>query len=161
MSMEIYVLSDRKLSSIEDWQRALNAEPFDLRLSTGRSFAHLTGYLPVRWGERQTGFECDHWDVADITNTYSDIEFGQRWSCALAFRWGGDLNACQTANMAATAYARATDGVVFDPAAARVLTPDQAAAVVRDMEKSLPSIEAALREIARRFVKPAGNDSTD
>jgi hypothetical protein len=53
--------------------------------------------------------------------------------------------------MAATAYARATEGVVFDPEAGVVLEPAEAAARVREMERVLPSIQAALRGLVQKF----------
>jgi hypothetical protein len=39
--------------------------------------------------------------------------------------------------VAATAYARATGGVVFDGEAGEVLTPDKAAEIARDVELEL------------------------
>jgi hypothetical protein len=47
--------------------------------------------------------------------------------------------------MAATAYARATSGVVFDPQEGELFDPDEALEVTRDIEKSRPGMEAWLR----------------
>jgi hypothetical protein len=149
MSMEIYVLSDLQLTSIGEWQRAIDSEGYALRLSTETSFEALNGFLPAQWREEKTGFECNHWSASELANEYPTI--GRQWTHALAFRWGADLNACQAAIMAATAYARATKGIVFDPEAGVLLTPEAAAKRVRDMEKRLPEIEAALRNIAQDF----------
>lgn len=43
MSMELFVLSDRRLASIAEWQRAINAESFPLRLSPETPFEELDG----------------------------------------------------------------------------------------------------------------------
>jgi hypothetical protein len=137
MSIEVYVLSDKKLSEIADWQAAINAEGFDLVLDTSRPFEALHGYLPAHRGEKLAGFECDHWDPTDILNTYDDIEFGRRWSATLAFRFGGRFHELWGAYAAAAAYARATDGVVFDTEEGRVMTPDEAAEVARSSEQFL------------------------
>ncbi len=51
--------------------------------------------------------------------------------------------------MAACAYARATGGVVFEPEAGVVMSAAEAAAHVRETEKLLPSVEAALQRMAR------------
>ena len=152
MSMELYVLSDMRLASIDDWRRAIDAEGFGLRLSGEKRFEDLGGYLPAWWGEKQAGFECDHRDARELMNEFRDIGFERLWTYALAFRWGADLNACQGANMAAAAYSRATAGVVFDPEAGVVLDPAAAAVRVREMERLLPSIESALRDLARQAV---------
>jgi len=149
MSMEIYILSDRQLASVEAWQQAIDAEGFRLRLLDDRPIARLRGHLPARWKERPAGFECYHDDPYELTAGYPDIDFGHRWSYALALRWGADLNACQGANMAACAYARATDGVVFETEAGVIMNPDEAAAHVRETERLLPSVEAALQKLAR------------
>ena len=137
MSMEIYVLSDRSLNSIADWQRAIDAESFDLRLETSRPFEALSGHLPARRGEQHAGFECDHWDPADVMEGCSHLDFDHPWSQALAFRFGGDWYAAWGAYAAPAAYARATDGVVFDGEEGAVLTPDKAVAVARDLERNL------------------------
>jgi hypothetical protein len=138
MSIEIYVLSDRCLQSIDAWQQAIDSEGFDLRLDTSRPLAALGGHLPAQRGDQHAGFECDHWDPADIFNNCDDIDFGHRWSKVLAFRFGGDFHALWGAYAAAAAYARATGGVVFDSEAGEVFSPDQAAQAARDIERDLP-----------------------
>jgi len=47
MSIEIFVLSDRRLGTIEEWQKAIDAEGFDLRLDVSRPIEDLSGYLPA------------------------------------------------------------------------------------------------------------------
>jgi hypothetical protein len=138
MSIEIYVLSDRCLQSIAEWQQAIVAEGFNLTLDTGRSFEALGGHLPAQRGDQQAGFECDHWDPADILDTYDTIDFGRRWSKALAFRFGGDELELWGAYAAAASYARATGGVVFDGESGEVLSPDQAVHMARNCERDLP-----------------------
>lgn len=46
MSMEIYVLSDQKLNSMSDWQSAIDAKGFPLRLSAATPFASSTARCP-------------------------------------------------------------------------------------------------------------------
>jgi hypothetical protein len=147
MSMEVYVLSDRRLTSIRDWQRAIDTEGFELVLSNERSFDSLSGHLPARLGRTQAGFECDHWNAIQLMNESSIVDFGHRWKHAIAFRWGGDLDACLGAYMAATAYAGATDGVVLDCQEGKLLTPQQARENVNRMERDLPAVKNAMRKI--------------
>lgn len=140
MSIEIFVLSDKQLGSIEEWQKAIDAEGFGLRLDQSRPIEELSGYLPAHKGERLAGFECDPFDPADLLDDCPDIDFGRRWEKMLAFRFGGDLHELWGAFAAAAAYARATGGVVFDGESGKVLTPDEAAQIARDTE---PELEAA------------------
>jgi hypothetical protein len=53
--------------------------------------------------------------------------------------------------MAATAYARATGGVVFDEQEGKLFTPAEALQITRDIEQSLPEMEAALRNYVKRI----------
>jgi hypothetical protein len=137
MSIEIFVLSDRRLGTIEEWQKAIDAEGFDLRLDASRPIEELSGYLPAHKGDRLAGFECDHFDPADLLDDAPDIDFGRRWKEMLAFRFGGDFHALWGAFAAAAAYARATGGIVFDGEAGKVLTPDEAAESARSTEPEL------------------------
>lgn len=93
--MEIYVLSDKQLSSMDKWQQAIAKEGNDLRISTDRPIATLKGHLPAWWNEERAAFECDHCDDAhDLMAEYPDVHFGRPWAYALAFRWGANLKAC-------------------------------------------------------------------
>jgi hypothetical protein len=73
MSIEIYVFSDRRLSSMAEWQRAVAQEGFDLTFDETAVFAELSGFLPVSMKGKATGFECDHWDPNDIIDSYAEI----------------------------------------------------------------------------------------
>jgi len=137
MSIEIFVLSDRKLGSIAEWQQAIDAEGFDLKLDTSRPIEALNGHLPAQRGEQFAGFECDPCDPAEILDLYDDIDFGRRWTHCLALRFGGDFYALWGADAAAAAYARATDGVVFDSESGEVWQPDQAVEMTRQLERDM------------------------
>lgn len=120
--------------------RGIEREGADLRLDASRPIEALNGHLPAYRGEQLAGFECDHWDTADIIESCPDIDFGRRWSRALAFRFGGDEFALWGAFAAATAYAPATGGVVFDSESGELLSPDQAIVIARACERSLPQV---------------------
>ena len=137
MSMEISVLSDAQLSSISEWQHAIDAEGFGLRLSGTLSFSELGGFLPSYLHDKKTGFECHRVPAREIIDTYDNIEFEHDWKYGLVFVWGGNFTEMQAAWMAATAYARATSGIVFDEQAGQLLTPPQALEVVRDNERAI------------------------
>jgi hypothetical protein len=151
MAMEIYVLSNIRLTSISAWQQTIDLDRFDLQLSTETPFESLAGFLQARSGGKKTGFECDHWTVDDVMETYPNIDFGHPWSFALAFRWIGDLTEMHAAWTAAAAYAHAAGGIVFDPQEGKVLTAGEAVDVVHQIERDMPRLEAAMREIIRRL----------
>lgn len=116
MSIEIYAFSDRQLGSIAEWQAAIDADLFDVKLDSSRLFADLSGFLPVQVDGRQSGFECDHFDATEMIEDLigQGFEFNRPWKYLLAFRFGGDQYECTSASLAAASYVRATDGVLFD-----------------------------------------------
>jgi hypothetical protein len=153
MSTEIYALSDRRLASVDEWQQAIVREGFDLRLYDSRPFAALGGRLPAHRGGRHAGFECNHSSAAELIDGYRNIHFGRPWTQALAFRVGADLDALWGALGAAAAYARATDGVVFDPVAGEVLPTASAIESARQVERDLPRMQEAIEEIRKQYEK--------
>lgn len=154
MSMELYVFSDTQLESIAAWQQAIDAAGFPLRLSAVRPFAELSGVLPVQLNDRQTAFECDHWDAddqEDIIETYDDVDFGRRWKYLLAFRWTGNPYEGIAAYMAGSAYAKATDGIVFDCEEGKIISPERAGEVAGEIERQIPLIEETMRRMREKF----------
>jgi hypothetical protein len=151
MAMEIHVFSGRRLTSTAEWQQAIEKEGFPLRLSDATEFARHSGFLPAQLRGRDTGFEFYHDDPDELTRVYDNAALGRNWGFALGFRWKGDLEELQAAWMAATAYARVTSGVVFDPQEGRLYTAEQAAIEVRNIEEQLPAMKAALREMIKKF----------
>jgi len=138
MSIEIEVFSDRRLASTAEWQRAIDAEGFSLRLDPDVGLAEARGFFPAHFGEKLTGFECYHDDPVELLNGYPDIDFGRRWTHALGLRIIGDHDELRAAFMAATAYARATEGVVWDGESGEVMSPDRAAEVIREIDRNTP-----------------------
>lgn len=49
MSVDLYVLSDRRLVSVAAWQQAIDGERSELVLPADTSIDKLDGFLPVRW----------------------------------------------------------------------------------------------------------------
>jgi len=153
--MEIFVLSDRRLNSIAEWQRAIDAEtfPFPARLTTDVPFGRLNGFLPAQYDGGLSGFECDHWAPRSIVDEYPDVGAGRDWKYALALRFGTRRGELECAWMAAAAYARATNGVVFDTEEARVFQPEEAVQLVRKIEGNR-AVRARIDEAVKRKLFP-------
>ncbi|MFZ0610007.1 MAG: hypothetical protein WBD53_19515 [Xanthobacteraceae bacterium] len=135
MSMELRLFSDRRLGTVGEWQNAIGAEHFPLQLSDATPLGEVEGFLPVHLRGNLTGFECNHWDAKKVMAEYPGVNFGHNWKYALALRWlGSKRDEMLAAWMAATAYARATDGIVFDEMDGKIRTASQALAIVHDLE---------------------------
>jgi hypothetical protein len=149
--MELWVLSDRQLNSIAEWQAAIDAEGYSLDLAKDASFEKLNGFLPCHLRAELTGFECYHDDAAALMRNNAGFDFGHEWKYVLGFRWlGSKQNETLAAWMAATAYARATDGIVINDQDSRLRTAVESVEVVRDIESPSQAYEEARRELRRR-----------
>lgn len=150
MSMELWIFSDRQLSSIVDWQAAIDAEGYPLKLGDATPLENLKGFLPAQLRGGPAGFECYHDDAADLLSRNPDINFGHAWSFALGLRWvGSSLGELRAAWMAATAYAVATDGMIFDDQEGKFRNAIEAREVVRDVERDVPNMDWVVDEVLR------------
>jgi hypothetical protein len=134
MSMEMFVLSDRELSSIAEWQAAIDAKGFPLKMDDTNLKAH-SGFLPARLNGKLTGFECDHFPAAEFMSETPEVDFGHDWMFVLAFRWIGNFKEMTAAWMAAAAYAAATEGVVLDDQEPKIRTAAEATEEARYLEE--------------------------
>jgi hypothetical protein len=151
MSMELFVFSDRRLSSMSEWQRSIDSEHLGILLPTDGSIDELRGYLPVHRHEKSTGFECHHYDAAEMLASFHDIDFGRTWTQCLCFIWGSDFDEGLAASMASAAYAKAADGIVYDPQDDLVMSPREALDVARRMEEELPKWKRLAAEVASKL----------
>lgn len=147
MAMEICVLSDERLDSVAEWQKAINAEGFPLRLSDADPSRNLIAYLR----DEETSIEYDIHDFSELKDAYRHVNFGRNWRYAVAFTWSSDFAEEIAAWMAATAYASATDGVIFDEQEGKLFTPDESRQITCGIEERRPELEAALRNFMQRL----------
>jgi hypothetical protein len=145
MSMEIWVLSDKQLKSVTEWQQAIDAENYPLQLSGDATFEELRGFFPMQLRGDRSGCECYHDPAEELMRTNSHVDFGHPWKFALGFRWDANLQAMQSAWMAATAYAVATNGVVVDDQELKIRTAEEARREVSQIVEGIPKIEEMLR----------------
>ena len=80
-----------------------------------------------------------------------EANFDHRWRFALGFRWIGDVTELQAAWIAATTYAAATSGLIFDHHEGRMFSAHEAQETVRDIMRDVPEVDAILEEIQKRF----------
>lgn len=139
--MQIYVLSDVRLKSISDWQDAIEREDFPLQLMDDSDFWTGSGFWPVTLEQRSTGFERYHVKPQEFRNNCHGVQFDREWKYVLELVWGGDFAEMQAATMAATAYARATGGIVFDPQAGQFLTASEAFEDVQEDKRALAELK--------------------
>jgi len=141
MSMQICVLTDSRLTSIAEWQKAIDDEGFPLRLSD----ADPDRNLAARLRDEETSIEYGVHDFLELKNVYKNVSFGHDWAYAIAFTWSPDFAEEISAWMAAAAYASATRGVIFDQQEGKVLSFEESLKVIREIEQRRPEMEAILQ----------------
>jgi hypothetical protein len=153
MSMELHVFCDRRLNSIAEWQHAIDAEGFQLLLAGDVDLATASGMLPATLEGGQTGFESYYDDALKTMRFLGVSHFTHFWKYALGLRWGADLLGLEAAWMAATAYAAATGGIIFDHQEGKVFTVKQSRDLIAKFIDERPRIKAFLDNIERRYPK--------
>lgn len=150
--MELHVLSDRPLGSIMQWQQAIDAEGFPLRLPSNIDLVSIKGFVPVDFVNRKIGFECYHDDAKGMLEFLGESNFDHRWRLAFGFRWLGTRpEELQAAWMAATAYAAATGGIIFDHEEGKLFTPEQARETVRNIARDLSAMDTILADVMKKM----------
>jgi len=108
--------------------------------------------MPARLNNKPAGFECYHDKAREAMNSLGAGHFDREWRFAVGMRWrGGDLDESDSAWMAATAYAAATGGVIFDYEEGKIFTAAQAREQLRRFESERPIVDAILKDIEKRF----------
>src|SRR5580692_8330919 len=148
MSMQICVLADSRLSSVAEWQQAIDAEEFPLRLSgpePGRNLA-------ARLRDEETSIEYGIYDFGELRDTCKHVNFGRDWKYVIAFTWSSDFAEEIASWMAATAYARATGGIIFDEQEGKLFTPAESLEITWGIERRRPELEAVLRNYVEQLL---------
>jgi len=145
MSIEILVLSDTQLNSAGEWQSAINVEGFPLHIVDNTPLDGRGGSLIAHLRENKTCIEYRFEDFDRLKDSYKEKNFGRDWKYLLAIPWIQGFDGVTAAWMAATAYARATDGVIFDPQEGKLFSPVEAFNIIQDLERTRPEAEKMLR----------------
>lgn len=140
MAMQICVLTDERIDSVAEWQKAVEGEGFALQLSDADAKRNLV----ARLGDEETEIEYGVYTFAELKEAFGDVNFRRNWKYAVGFTWSSNFAEEIAAWMAATAYARVTNGVIFDEQEGKLFTPDESVEVTREIERRRPEMEAIL-----------------
>ena len=124
-SFEANIFCDKRFGSVAEWQRQIDDLSFSVHIVSSRNLASSKGHLPATWQDREVGCEFGPIDRENVINTCDDVDLGGPWLHAFALYWNL-LPGFVGAWVCATAYAKAVNGIVFDPQESFVLWPDAA-----------------------------------
>ena len=87
MAMELFVLSDRQLNSVVEWQAAIDGEGYPLRLAGDKPIEALNGFLRAQLRDTKTGFECNLWPAGEFMREMSGVNSAMSGSTFWPFDW--------------------------------------------------------------------------
>jgi hypothetical protein len=158
MSMETHVFFRGKLPSKAALTRAMKelGLQFSITPATG-SLEAQSGYMPMRLRGEETGVEFDVYGDHVAVEEFGDVGVDAGFERRASLRWGGDFQEAVAGMSVAAALAR--NGVVFDEAEGRLLSADEAIALVRQNLQVLIKPEERKRPGTRpadlkRYLKP-------
>lgn len=135
MEIDLYIFSQQKLSSIPDWQTAINNEGYDLRILSPLPFQSLSGYTPVRWRESDVGIDCFHIERDKVPPLFEGYD---AFPYVLGLRWQENYISQFAAYISALAYAKSTSGLIFLCSDRNLLKPEEFANLLTSAEAGLP-----------------------
>ena len=134
MSMDLYVFVDHDSTlTILEWQQAIDASHFPLRLDKNIDLRKLSGVLPVVLKNKKTGFYFLNTDVKELANHIPEVK-KQRSTAAYHFSFGGHFLEGASAYYMAAALVASFDGRAFDPQSGMWLDSKQLQEIAGEME---------------------------
>jgi hypothetical protein len=89
MSVDLYVFVDHNSTlTILEWEQAIDASHFPLRLDKNIDLRKLSGFFPVVLKNNKTGFYFLNTDVKELANHIPEVK-KQRCTAAYDFSFGG------------------------------------------------------------------------
>jgi hypothetical protein len=159
MSMEVHVFFRGKLPSIAAFGRMMKelGFPLSVRPATGSLEGHK-GYLPMRIRRNETGAEFDVFEGRAAIDEFDLKDIDESLDRVGNFRWGGDEDEMLAALCGMAALAKLTNGIAFDDAGGRLLSPDEAVEMAKQELNAVAAKETkqfgTRPADIRRYLKP-------
>src|SRR5262249_32551602 len=159
MSMEVHVFFRGKLPSIAAFGRMMKelGFPLSVRPATGSLEGHK-GYLPMRIRRNETGAEFDVFEGRAAIDEFDLKDIDESLDRVGNFRWGGDEEEMLAALCGMAALAKLTNGIAFDDAGGRLLSPDEAVEMAKQELNAVAAKETkqfgTRPADIRRYLKP-------
>ena len=115
MSMDLYVFVDHSSTlTVFEWQQAIDASQFPLRLDKNIDLRKWSGFFPVVLKNKKTGFYFLNADIEQLANDIPEVK-RQRSTAAYDFSFGGHFLEGASAYYMAAALVVSFNGRAFDP----------------------------------------------
>ena len=155
MSMEIYLLTDEEVPTIQAWQKAIDALGFDVRFVDKQPLQTDEIRLRAECKGKPVLMELEKTSLAGVRDIFPDVAFPDHVTSVHALYWSKTLEGGLAAYQAAAAYLGLVKGLMIDTEEGKLKTPESAIELARKMSAEMPMLEAAMAEIlAKIAAKP-------
>jgi hypothetical protein len=134
MSMDLYVFVDHSSTlTVAEWQQAIDASHFPLRLDKNIELRKWSGFFPVMLKSKKTGF---YFLSADINELSKDIPGAKTRpsTAAYDFNFGGRFLEGASAYYMAAALVASFNGRAFDPQSGKWLDSKELQKIAGEMD---------------------------
>jgi hypothetical protein len=134
MSMDLYVFVDHSSTlTVVEWQQAIDASHFPLRLDKYIDLRKWSGFFPVVLKNKKTGFYFLNTDIKELGSNIPGAK-GQRSTAAYDFSFGGYFLEGASAYYMAAALVVTFNGRAFDPQSGKWLDAKELQTIAGEME---------------------------
>jgi hypothetical protein len=134
MSMDLYVFVDHSSTlTVLEWQQAIDASHFPLRLDKNIDLNKWSGFFPVVLKNKKTGFYFSNTDIAELGDEIPEVK-GQRSAAAYDFNFGGHFLEGASAYYLAAALVVSFNGRAFDPESGNWLDSKELQKIAGELE---------------------------
>jgi len=134
MSMDLYVFVDHSSTlTVLEWQQAIDASHFALRLDRNIDLRKWSGFFPVLLKNKKTGFYFLNTDIKELGNNVPGVT-GQRSTAVYDFNFGGHFLEGASAYYMAAALVVSFNGRAFDPQSGKWLDSKELQKAAGEME---------------------------
>jgi hypothetical protein len=157
MSMEIYLLTNETIPSFQAWQDAVDALKFEVVFVDQQELPRKEIRIKAECQGKPVLLEIERTSLADISDTFPDVEFPDSVGFVHALRWNKTLEGGLAAYEAAAAYIATVKGLMIDTEEGKLSTPTHAIKIARDMSAQMPMLKAAMARMLAKMSHRARN----
>ncbi len=136
VEMNVFLRADR-LPTAQQWADAIVAAGFDAQLDRSVQLTTHTGYLPCRYGGKDSGFEYYRDDLEDVELDPEISEGVGDRDTVVSFVSHGDLRELTCAIIAAAVLTQLADGMYWDTEGDELYPAEGAVRQAREVEQDL------------------------
>jgi hypothetical protein len=150
MSMEIYLLTNETIPSLQTWQDAVDALNFEVRFVDQQELPTKEIRIKAECQGRPVLLEIERTSLAYVADIFPNVEFPESVGFVHALRWNKTLEGGLAAYEAAAAYIGAVKGLMIDTEEGDLKTPAHAAEIARVTSAKMPELQKIFADLIAR-----------